>query len=110
ENLQKLIDFSAGYDTQPNVTLQRLNTYICPSDPNVKERPDGLLTHYPINYGVNVGTWFAFDPVTGRTGDGAFGINARFRIADIADGTSNTLAASEVKSFTNYKRNSNTVT
>lgn len=108
ENLQKLINFSTDYDTQPSVTQVRVNTYICPSETNARLRPDGAVTHYPINYGLNTGTWFVFDPVSGTTGNGAFGVNTRYRVADITDGLSNTLGAAEFKAFTPYKRNCQT--
>lgn len=57
------------------------------------------MTHHPISYGVNIGTWLVFDPNIGAWGDGAFGINANNRFASVSDGLSNTIAASEVKAY-----------
>ncbi len=48
-----------------------------------------------------------FNPASGQTGDGAFGVNRQFRPADMIDGLSNTLCIAEVKSNTPYQRNNN---
>jgi prepilin-type processing-associated H-X9-DG protein len=63
---------------------------------------------YPQNYGFNFGTWQVWDPVTGAGGDGVFFPNARLPLAQIRDGTSNTLMLAEVKMFTPYARNMTT--
>jgi len=84
----------------------RIPTYVCPSDPNDTVRTkDGAPYVYPQTYGFNFGTWFVYDPSTGRGGDGAFYVNSKTRPADMRDGLSNTLAAAEVKAFTSYFRN-----
>ena len=70
ENLQDLIDWSAPYSAQGEVTRTRIDAYICPSDPGDRERPDGSITHYPLTYGVNMGTWFVFNPNNQTGGDG----------------------------------------
>jgi prepilin-type N-terminal cleavage/methylation domain-containing protein len=36
ENLFRNIDFTTPYSTQPQITSQRVATYICPSEPNDK--------------------------------------------------------------------------
>ena len=105
ENLQKLINFSLSYSLQPQVTHFRVPILICPSDPNDRPRPDGALTHYPLNYGANAGTWFIYNPATRLTGDGAFVVNRGTRYGDFQDGMSNTLAMAEVKAYTPYFRN-----
>ena len=107
ENLQKLIDFSNAYATTPAVTQVRVPILLCPSEVNDRPRPDGALTHYPLNYGVNAGTWMVWNPSTRQTGDGAFGVNSRFRPTDIGDGLSNTLGMAEVKAYTPYLRDGN---
>jgi len=105
ENLQKLINFSAAYSTQPTVTQTRVGLMICPSEVKDQPRPDGALTHYPLNYGANAGTWFLYNPVTGQgTGDGAFVVNRGTRVGDFSDGMSNTIAFAEVKAWTPYLR------
>ncbi len=104
ENLQKLIDFGVSYSLQPLVTRQRVATYLCPSEINDRARPDGALTHYPLNYGVNLGTWMVYDAASRQGGDGAFSVNAPLRPASFSDGLSNTLGVAEVKAFTPYLR------
>jgi len=105
ENLQNLIDWGASYEVQPNVTRERVEVYLCPSDVGDKARPDDGLTHFPLSYGFNAGTWFVFDLNSGQTGNGALHPNTGLRPRDFTDGTSNTLAFSEVKAWTPYLRN-----
>ncbi|MBM4073179.1 MAG: DUF1559 domain-containing protein [Planctomycetes bacterium] len=104
ENLQKLIDFSLPYSAQPLVTQHRIATYFCPSEAKDMPRPDGALTHYPHTYGINMGTWFVYDPNTGEGGDGAFVVNRQMGVRHFVDGLSNTLALADVKAFTPYLR------
>jgi prepilin-type processing-associated H-X9-DG protein len=111
ENLQRLFDYNLPYNHSANLAgaSTRVNTYICPSEvkPRQRVRADGTPEHYTLNYACNLGTWMVFNPATGATGDGAFGVNARYRYADLTDGSSNTLGVVEVKSNTPYKRNNN---
>ena len=86
------------------MTQTRVAIYLCPSDINDMPRPDGALTHYPVSYGANNGTWMVWNPVTGAGGDGMFYPNSGLQQRDVKDGTSNTLAFSEVKAFTPYLR------
>jgi len=100
--LQRLIDFSKPYSEQPAVTPYRLPLGICPSEPNDRPRlaatPTGA-THYPVNYGVNEGTWFIYQQSTGQSGDGVFQVGVRTRMSEILDGTSATLALAEVRAY-----------
>ncbi len=98
-NLQKLIDFSLPYNTQLAVVRTRIPTYMCPSERNDRGSVEDGIDQYPINYAANFGTWMVFNPVTGQPGDGAFGPNSRFGTQSFADGTSQSLAFSEVKTF-----------
>ncbi len=98
-NLQKLIDFSLPYDTQLAVVKVRVPTYMCPSEPNDRKSIEDGIEQYPINYGANFGTWMVFNPVTGQPGDGAFGPNGKIGTRDFIDGTSQSLAFSEVRAF-----------
>ncbi len=99
ENLQKLIDFRLSWTVQPEVAKYRIPTFMCPSEMNDQPSTEPTMTHYPINYGVNCGTWFIWDPVTDRHGDGAYCVNAFMRAANFKDGLSNTLCMAEVKTF-----------
>lgn len=101
-NLQNLIDFGTSYNTQGTVTGVRVSIYLCPSEVNDRARvpstPTGA-THYPINYAVNRGTWFVWDPVTLTSGNGAFGVNSKLTSASFTDGMSNTLGLAEIKAY-----------
>ncbi len=106
-NLQNLIDWSANYNVAPNaniVTAQRISLYMCPSEINDVSYPDGPITYYPLNYAANYGTWFVWDPATNRGSDGMFAPNGKLSDRDVTDGTSNTIAFSEVKSSQYYLR------
>ncbi len=107
-NLQKLIDWSASYAAQPLVTKTRVPTYLCPSEPNDRARPDGSLTHYPLSYGANYGSWFVFNPITGVGGNGMFFPNSGLAPKSVTDGLSNTIAFAEVKAYTPYLRDGGT--
>jgi prepilin-type N-terminal cleavage/methylation domain-containing protein/prepilin-type processing-associated H-X9-DG protein len=104
DNLQKLIDFSLPYSSQPLVTKTRVPTYLCPSEIKDRPRVDGSITHYPLNYAANMGTWFVYDPVTRRGGDGALAVGRTTLVADLTDGTSNTIGMAEIKAYTPYLR------
>ena len=99
--LSKLIDWAASpeFTGSPVAARTRVPIYMCPSEPNDRARQTPTLTHYPVNYSFNEGTWFIFDPPTGNVGNGAFHPNRGFRAADITDGLSNTLAAAENKAY-----------
>lgn len=95
----------------PVVSGRRVPMYACPSDPKSDTpRLASGVSLYPTNYGFNFGTWLVFNPATGEGGNGLFYPNSRVRLSDIIDGTSNTLAASEVKTWQAYTRNSGNTT
>jgi prepilin-type processing-associated H-X9-DG protein len=96
-NLQGMIDFTASYSAQPQVTQTRVKLLICPGEVNDRPSTVGALTYQPTNYAANFGTWFVYDPTTQRVGDSAFGVNQAVRAADVSDGLSATLGLAEVK-------------
>ena len=103
-SLQDLIDFSKPISQQPHVAKVRVPYLLCPSEINDRERPDGpTFTHYPLNYAGNAGDWHIYQPPHDR-GTGVFLLNRSPRLAEITDGTSNTLGFAEVKAFTPYLR------
>jgi prepilin-type N-terminal cleavage/methylation domain-containing protein len=111
-NIYNTIDFQRDYNQTSSVfpfgvKATRVEILQCPSDPNDRQRVTaaGVPEHYPLCYTANLGTWFVFDPTTGRFGDGAFGPNSKTGPRDFTDGMSNTLSFSEVKAFTPYARN-----
>lgn len=107
-NLQNLIDFSFSYSDIVNapvhaqVTKMRIPMYICPSETKAIARPPSSptgVTHFPLTYGANLGSWMVFDPVGGRTANGAFVINHKITDGAFVDGMSNTLAFAEIKAY-----------
>ncbi len=107
-NLYNNVDLSIAWDFQTAIDGLKIPVYACPSDPKSDQARDpgsGKVTLYPTNYGFNYGTWFVFDTTNGNGGNGAFFPNASLTIAAFTDGTSNTLLASEVKSWQPYTRN-----
>lgn len=106
-NLQNLIDFKRPISQQSHVARIRVPHLLCPSEPNDRERLDGSFVHYPLNYAANAGLWYLLQPPT-ATSTGVFQINRDTRLAEITDGTSNTLGMAEVKAFTPYIRDSGT--
>lgn len=81
----------------------RVPTYVSPAEPRDEIR-EGM--HHPINYAMNLGTWFVWDPLTGKGGNGAGFPNSRLTGDDFADGLGTTLAFAEVKAWQPYFRDS----
>lgn len=110
------IDFDQSYELAipvvtadgkvTQITALRTPTYICPSEVRDEVKyENGLPAHYPINYGVNLGIWFVWNPATETGGPGAFFPNSQLTGGSFKDGLSNTLCAAEVKAWTPYYRN-----
>ncbi len=107
-NLYNSVELTVAWDFQQAIDGLKIPIYSCPSDPRSDDSRDpgsGRPVLFPTTYGFNFGTWFVFDPVSGRGGDGAFYPNAKLRMSAFTDGTSNTLLTSEVKAWTPYFRN-----
>lgn len=80
--------------------------YLCPSEPNNQVRNDanGTAEHFPLSYGVNLGTWEVLNPIQRRGGDGAYTTMPQGTRA-FKDGLSKTLSIAEVKTYNPYFRN-----
>lgn len=107
-NVYERVDLSLPWDHQQEIDQLKIEVYACPSDPGsdqVRDPGSGRPRLYPTNYGFNFGTWFVFDPLRRRGGDGMFYPNSFRRFRDCLDGASTTLLAAEVKSWTPYLRN-----
>ena len=107
-NLYDQVDISQPWDFQSAIDGLKLPIYACPSDPESRRLRDpggGKAKLYPTNYGFNLGVWFVYDPQTNTGGDGVFFPNSHLRLAEVTDGTSNTLMVSEVKAWQPYTRN-----
>ena len=97
--LHNALNYDIPFGIQGTIAQTRVAMLICPSEVNDRPKPTATITHYPLSYGVSVGTWLVWDPTTRQWGDGAFGINATNRLSSITDGLSNTIAMSEVKAY-----------
>jgi prepilin-type N-terminal cleavage/methylation domain-containing protein len=108
DNLRRLVDLETAWDAQQAIHNVQIPAFQCPSDSRSEEVRDpggGKPFLFPNNYGFNFGVWFVFDPRTREAGEGVFFPNSDLPLARIEDGTSNTLAISEVKAWTPYTRN-----
>lgn len=81
----------------------RVSTYVSPGEPRDEIRQG---KHHPINYAVNLGRWFVWDPITGEGGDGAAYPNSRLKDRNFSDGLSTTMSFAEVKAWNPYFRDS----
>jgi type II secretory pathway pseudopilin PulG len=75
ENLHRLVDLETAWDFQQAIDGLRIPFFQCPSDSGsqrVRDPGKGKVQLYPTNYGFNLGTWFVYDPETGRGGVGPF--------------------------------------
>src|SRR5262245_61880386 len=110
-SLYAKIDLNTVPANQLDVIKQRIAMYVCPSEQRDEARDQGgtppKIT-YPLSYGANLGTWFIFDPASGRGGDGAIVVNQKTRPDDFKDGMSNTIGFAEVKAYQPYVRNTST--
>lgn len=114
-NLASVINYELSYNLADNVMVGgkvqklsgfRVPTYICPNEQRDEPRLSGTTpVHYPINYAVNLGVWYVYDPATRKPGHGAFTPVTGFSSGSFSDGMSNTLMFAEVKAFTPYFRN-----
>lgn len=107
-NAFDIVDLKVAWDAQldSGVPTMRISTYMCPDEVNdIVRTKNGNDYVYPHTYGFNMGTWLIYDPAGGKRGDGPFYVNSKVRVAQVKDGTSNTMLATEVKAFTSYIRN-----
>jgi prepilin-type N-terminal cleavage/methylation domain-containing protein/prepilin-type processing-associated H-X9-DG protein len=97
--LHNALNYDIPFAVQGTVSQMRVAMLLCPSELRDEPKVTPIITHYPLNYGICVGAWLIWDPTIRKFGDGAFGINANTRLADVRDGLSNTIAFSEVKAY-----------
>jgi prepilin-type N-terminal cleavage/methylation domain-containing protein len=108
ENAFDRIDFDSDWHDQvaSGVPALRVPIYQCGSDGNSNLRTqDNAPYVHSTSYGFNMGSWLIHDPNNDQVTDGPFRVNRQTRTATIRDGMSNTLCATDVKSFTPYIRN-----
>ena len=112
QNAYDLIDFDLDWHDQvaAGVPAFAAPMYSCGSDFNSGLRySSGAPYVHSTSYSFNMGSWLIHDPTTNQISDGPFRVNKIGSFSDIRDGASNTLCASDVKSFTSYIRNANTI-
>ena len=96
------LDWNDPINQATGVPQMQIPVLACPSDPwsrTIFYSGPGEGYFFPVNYAFNFGTWFVFDPVSNKGGDGVFHPNSRIDTGCITDGLSNTLCAAEVKSY-----------
>lgn len=107
-NTYRTINFAVDWHEQvaAGAPAFAVPVYSCASDASAGLRfRDGDPYVHSTSYGFNLGSWLVHDPVRRVSGDGAFRVSRTSKIARFIDGLSNTLAISDVKSFTPYVRN-----
>jgi len=94
------LDFTSCASLQPNVNLRKttVSAFVCPSDPKFVG-PDsttgGAQSTGSSNYGFSLGPTLNVWRTAPDNERGMFGFDRGRRMADITDGTSNTIAAAE---------------
>ena len=100
------IDIQTADGAVDKLSAMRVPTFLCPSEQRDEVRlSGGVPTHYPLNYGVNLGVWQVWDPATRQGGLGAFYPDSKLTAGEFRDGMSYTICAAEVKGWTPYYRN-----
>lgn len=96
------INFTGSYSLPQNTTVVGLSIsgFTCPSE----VRPEPKLTSAGVRYGVSsynwgMGDWYVWGGWGSAGNRGAFGVNRSRRVAEFTDGLSNTVVASEVKTY-----------
>ncbi len=113
--LHDSIDYSLSYNLAGTVRTadgdsiklgaMRVTTYLSPAEPRDEVRLDPDPKHYPLNYAINCGTWFVWNPATGDGGAGVAYPDSKVKSSQIHDGLSQTLFFAEVKGWQPYFRN-----
>jgi prepilin-type N-terminal cleavage/methylation domain-containing protein/prepilin-type processing-associated H-X9-DG protein len=107
--LYNAINYNNKVSDVSNATAvaSQIKTFLCPSEVNQQpyvatSASTGLTSTYGVsNYGWNVGTWYIFGGYASQAPTaGAIGSNLSRTFASFTDGLSNTLLASEVKTYT----------
>lgn len=93
-------DVTTADSNTVRLSALRVPTYISPGEPRDEARIDsGVVTHYPINYAVNLGPWFVWDPKARTYGQGSAYPGSKLKGSHFIDGTAHTLGFSEVKAY-----------
>ena len=100
--VHKLIDFTQPWSDPKNAAAcaTKVASFLCPSDSFNAVPPDLAPTNYRANEGTSLVMWYGTTDANKVNSampppNGPFFVNGPFKIADVADGTSNTAAFSE---------------
>ena len=107
-----VIDFDVDWHQQvvSGVTAFGVPVFSCPSDIHRGLRfSEGRPYVHSTSYGFNMGTWLIHDPMSNQPGDGAFRVNKASQPRTFRDGLSKTLCIADVRSFTSYLRNADSI-
>lgn len=102
------INFDMGFDAAANLTAtgMDISVFACPSEVNpttfdASSIYPGLTQAGTTNYAVSEGDWFVWGGFGLKSSRSAFSPNVSRRLVEFADGTSNTLLMSEVRTRQN---------
>jgi prepilin-type N-terminal cleavage/methylation domain-containing protein/prepilin-type processing-associated H-X9-DG protein len=110
-NQYNAVNFSRPYNSVSQVTAYsiKVNSYVCPSDAGVAKLPPNFIpttqTSYAPVRGIRENIRWTIAPADGsnRCGandsEGIFGANISYAVADVTDGTSNTMMFGEASRF-----------
>ena len=95
------INFALRYSEPENTTIAGtvVAAFLCPSEVRQEPRISGTKQFGVVNYGWNRGDWYTWGGFAGPSNRGAFDVNRARRFAEFSDGLSNTVLASEVKTY-----------
>ena len=105
ENLQVFnsANMALHYHDPSNSTVGQLTiaTFICPSETNLTKSPDstGLWSYGVSSYVFDVGDWYVWGGFGAQPSRAPIAYNLSRRIAEMTDGTSNSLLASEARTW-----------
>ena len=96
------INFSLSYKDADNLTIPQLSfsMFLCPSEVRTEPKLEDSVRYGVANYNWSMGDWYVWGGLGVGVGNrGAFGANRSRRLAEFTDGLSNTVVASEVKTY-----------
>ncbi len=104
------INFTLKTSTPANATVESttLSVLLCPSEPNQQPLVGATLTTAVSNYGWCAGDWYVYGGMALNNAPlsrSAFTVNVSRRLAAFTDGLSQTVVASEGKTYTPVARN-----
>jgi prepilin-type N-terminal cleavage/methylation domain-containing protein/prepilin-type processing-associated H-X9-DG protein len=101
------INFDVNYEDPPNTTVSNttLAGFLCPSEQHPEPKDSDYGPQGVSSYGFVMGDWFVWGGLSGPYNRSAFGPNRSVPFAAFRDGLSQTLLASEVKTYTNRMNN-----